>query len=96
MRTTPISEEQTGRRVPAARSGIDVQRDEYPRTAPVCVLDTSGRLHWRKIQAGKVSRVEPIAKADVDRSRAIVDGGVKRRQAACRAHQLYCITLSHY
>ena len=45
-----------------------------------------------EIEAGEVARVGAVAKADVDRVGAVIDGGLQRRQAAGRADEFHKIS----
>jgi hypothetical protein len=75
--------------IPAVRLGIGVDGDIQLPALLADQLQTLVELLFIEIEAGEMAGVGVVAPADLNGIGALLDGGLERGQASCRADQVH-------
>ncbi len=75
--------------IPTFRLGIGIDGDVQLPPLFTDQLQALVQLLFVKIEAGEMAGVGVVAKSDVDGIGALLDGGLERGQASCRADQVH-------
>ena len=75
--------------IPAFRLGIGVDGDIQLPAFLANQLQPLVELLFIKVETGEMAGIGVVAKSDVDGIGALLDGGLERGQASCRADQVH-------